>query len=152
MKAILFLSILFMINQVLSQETNYVVTNIRNSTEKWNFPNMPILPEIRGNLSSEDAICKVEERIRLDTPRLATESERKQYPEDVINDYYFIYERRLIGYYRCGDIYVNETPVESKNMKIFKTLIISITIIIMMFGILYAVSLKKRQSPPDFVR
>jgi hypothetical protein len=141
-----------MTSQVLSQEANYVVTNIKDPAEKWNFTNMPIVPKVIGNLTSEDIICKVEERVRLDTPRLATESEIKQYPEDVISEYYFIYERRLLGYYKCIDIHLNQThpinPTNDKNVKIFKTLIISITIIIMVFGILYAILLKNKQQNP----
>jgi hypothetical protein len=140
------------INQALSQEANYIATNIKNPTEKWNFTNMPIVPKIRGNFTEENIICKLEERVRLDTPRLATESEIKQYPEDVVNEYYFIFERRLLGYYKCMDISLNQTqPINSskdKNMKIFKTLIISITIIIMVFGILYAILLKNKQQNP----
>jgi len=152
-----------MLTPVLAQNPDYIVTNIGDSKEFWIFPNEPLFPKVRGNLTSSEEICKVERRILLDNPRIATEDDVRKYPQDIIKSYqninnYLIYcERELVGYYKCNDIFVNQTNSnqsqpqvngKEKKMKIFKTLLISLSIILIVIGIIYAFSLKmQRQSP-----
>jgi len=131
-----------MMNQVLSQETDYIVTNIKNSTEKWFFINLPILPKVRENFTEGDVICKVEERKSLyyTETKISTEQDKRERPEDIVNDT-LVFKRTLIGYYKCSDIKFNtQIEQQSKKSNFFKSLIFIFIIIFLMIGSMYIIS------------
>jgi hypothetical protein len=140
-------------NIVFAKE--YVITNLDGGNKWFVEQERMVIPKERGNLTFSDIICKIELREVLSGEYgIATEQDKRERPEDIIENNMIAFNRTLLGYFKCADIKINSTtdynnkkePEKSIfDFKNIKVIIICILIIIVVVGIMFAFSLKEKQ-------